>query len=46
MQQERAFLHTAFAEHVAMCHAALAALFQVDLQELLHLTTTVLQERQ
>ena len=44
--QGRAFLHTTFAEQVAMCQAALAALSPADLQALLHLTTKLLQERQ
>jgi DNA-binding MarR family transcriptional regulator len=44
--QGRAFLHTTFAEQVAMCQAALAALSPADLQALLHLTTQLLQARQ
>jgi hypothetical protein len=43
--QGHAFLHATFAAQVAMCEAALAALSPADLQDLMRLTTQLLQTR-
>lgn len=41
----RSFLDATFADQIAMCRAALAALSPEEVQQLLHLTTKLLQER-